>query len=237
MINLKNRNFKEIADEIISWIIERKDTAISISIIAAVITGLLIYFFIHYAQVRKQTWDKLAIAEGYVFNNLNDQALQVLNDILAKSGNTDIKSNQYAKLLKSDTLYKMKDYKQSADLYSQIIRTNKPKIILPFAYAGLGYSKENLGDYSGSISAYRDFLEKFPDHYYTARIYESLARVYFLSGAIPEAKQTYEKIITLYPGTSWQQNASRRIMSLPQQNVQQPAGAQNNIPATGNTGK
>jgi tetratricopeptide (TPR) repeat protein len=230
-LDLKNINVRELIDKTVKFVQEKRDTVVSIAIIAVVAIGLAVYFMIHYSNMKQQAWNKMSMAEGYVYNNMPGQAIPVLDEII-NSGSGGTSALQYARLLKANALYNTKDYKNSADLYQSIIQQGKPKSMLPFAYAGLGYAKESIGDYPGAISAYKDFSDKYPDHYYAPRVLESTARVYLLSGSLMDAKQMYEKIATLFPGTAWQRNAQLRLSAFaPQQQGQQRVQPTGNPPA------
>ncbi|MDI6640787.1 MAG: tetratricopeptide repeat protein, partial [Elusimicrobiota bacterium] len=178
--------------------------------------SLGIYFYIRYTGVKKSAWDKISIAQGYAHQGMTNQSIQLLDDIISKFGNSDI--GQQARLTKADICFKTKNYNLAAQIYQQVIdgkKGGRTKNIIPFAYAQLGATKENLGDYQGAISTYNEFIVKFPEHFLVPRIYDSLARVYLVTGSSEQAKQTYEKLVTLYPGTYWAQQVQRNFSALP----------------------
>jgi len=213
----RKKDIGEIIIEVINRLQEHKDTVISVGIIFTVIAVVIIYFLIHYSSFKKSVWEKISIAEGYVYNNMPNDAIKILDEIINESPNSKSKHILYVKLLKGDVLYNIGNYKDAIVLYKDIINAGKPPNIVPFAYSGLGYSYENIGNYPEAITIYTEFLEKFGEHFYAPRIYESLARVYTLSGSLIQAKQTYEKIITLYPGTNWAKKAQEEISKFPQE--------------------
>lgn len=176
---------------------------------------LAIYFFSSYNETKKSYWEKISMAQGYAFQGMTNQALQILDDVITKYPTSVIA--QYARLNKGNILFDTKNYNLAVTVYQEVINTGKQKAILPFAYAGLGQSKENLMDYTGAEAVYKEGIVKYPEHFITPRIYDSLARVYIFMGKIEEAKQTYEKLATLYPGTYWSGAAQKFIFSVTQQ--------------------
>ncbi|MFH2071003.1 MAG: tetratricopeptide repeat protein [Elusimicrobiota bacterium] len=187
---------------------------------AVIIFGALgIFFVARYTEAKKQAWGKISFAQGYVSQNMTDQAIQLLDDVINKYSNADV--SQYARLLKADVSFNTGNYNLAASIYQQILEKDSPKTIVPFAYSGAGLSKENLGDYPGALLVYQQFIEKFPEHYLAPRIYDSIARVYILMGRNDEAQKTFEKIVTYYPGTYW---ASRlQQQQTPQSGATPPA--------------
>lgn len=218
-LNLKQTDIEKMSENAIKWIISHWQTLASATgvIIAFAILG--IYFVSNYNATKQLSWEKISYAQGVASQGMTAQAIQILDDIISKYSDTDV--GQFAKFIKADISFREKNYNLAANLFQEIINNNKAKNLTPFAYSGLGYCKENTGDYQGAISAYKDLLEKYPNHYILPRVYDSLGRVYLLSGSATNAKETYEKLITLYPGTYWSTQVQKNFATQPQ--TQQPA--------------
>lgn len=203
-----------MAADSILWLKERWQSAASAAGIIIVFGALGIYFISNYNTTKKLSWEKISYAQGYASQGMTAQAMQILDDVISKYSNSDV--GQYAKFAKADISFRAKNYNVAAGLYQEMINNNKSKDIILFAYSGLGYSKENMGDYQGAIASYKGFLEKYPNHYLAARIYDSLARVYLISGSSQLAKETYEKLMTLFPGTYWSAEVQKNFGAQPQ---------------------
>jgi len=65
------------------------------------------------------------------------------------------------------------------------------------------------------MAQYSDFLTKHPEHFVAPEVHASLARTQELSGAKDLAKATYEKIVLLYPDTTWAMQAKARLQTVP----------------------
>jgi tetratricopeptide (TPR) repeat protein len=87
-------------------------------------------------------------------------------------------------------------------------------VILPFILASMGAAQEDQGDFNAAVATYKRLLAEFPDHFLTTKAYESLARSYELSKNPDAAKEIYEKIITMFPGTIWSEKARLRYQTL-----------------------
>ncbi|OGS24256.1 MAG: hypothetical protein A2297_02365 [Elusimicrobia bacterium RIFOXYB2_FULL_48_7] len=213
---------QELLEKAAAWSKTHWQTLASAVGVIVVFTALGLYFVSNYMAAKKQCWEKISYAQGYASQGMTAQAIQILDEIIAKYSSSDV--GQQARFVKADISYKTGTYNIAATVYQNIINVNRAKSMLPFAYAGLGYSKENLGDYPGAISAYRTFIEKYPNHYLAARVYDSLARVYLVTGSAESAKEMYEKLMTLYPGTYWSQQVQKNFAPPAQkQPVAQPS--------------
>lgn len=218
---------QKLLEKAVKWSQTRWQTLASAAGVIVVFGLLGIYFISNYTAAKKLSWEKISYAQGYASQGMTAQALQMLDDIISKYPGSDV--GQHARFAKADILFKARTYNTSASVYQEIINVNKSINLIPFAYAGLGYSKENMGDYQGAITAYKGFIEKYPNHFLAARIYDSLARVYLISGSAQSAKEMYEKLLTLYPGTYWSAQVQKNFAP-PSQNQQQHAPAPRQIP-------
>jgi tetratricopeptide (TPR) repeat protein len=192
--------------------------------IVIVLGALSLYFISSYNETKRSCWEKISMAQGYAYQGMTNQGIQILDDVINKYSNSGLA--QYARLNKANILYDTKNYNLATNVYQEIITAGKQKSIIPFAYAGVGQSKENLADYAGAESVYREEIEKYPEHFITPRIYDSLARVYLLTGRIEDAKQAYEKLATLYPGTYWSNVAQKFVFAVSQAQTQQQSRQQ-----------
>ncbi|MEW6040285.1 MAG: tetratricopeptide repeat protein [Elusimicrobiota bacterium] len=182
-------------------------TYVTIAGILILSVALVIYFINSYSQTKKGYWEKISMAQGYAFQGMTNQSIQILDDVIIKYSNSEIA--QHARLSKANISFDTKNYNLAAKVYQEVINTGKQKSIIPFAYIGLGQSKENLMDFQGAETVYKEAIEKFPEHFIAPRIYDSLARVYLLMNKLDEAKLVYERLVTLYPGTYWSSIAQR----------------------------
>ena len=201
--------FDQKALSSIEWINANRRLALSVIGTLTVVTVLTVFFFIRYQSVAATTTDKLAIAQGMLYQGQADQGLTLLNEIIARHEGSV--PGSHARLIKAQYLLTDGGYEEAEATVTPLITNGKPKEVVPLAYGILGVIQENGQRIPDAITTYRTFLDKFPDHFMAPRMYESLGRAYELNNALSDAAATYEKLAALYPSSPWSQRAQERI--------------------------
>lgn len=199
----------------LAWIKKNRETFIGSLVILAAAAIFAVYFFMHYRGLRDTAWKDLFVAQQIGFQGNVAAAEQQLDGIAASFGSTS--AAPYALLTKGDMLFAQNKFKEAAAEYGKVL---KNKDLGPFALYDVGKCREADGDLAGAMAQYSDFLAKNPEHYLAPEVHSSLARVQELSGAKDLARTTLEKIVLLYPDTSWAVQAKAKLTP------QQPAPAQ-----------
>ncbi len=190
-------------DLILGWIKKNRETFIGSAVILLAVVVFSVYFLIHYRGLRDTAWKNLFMAQQA---GSADQAQQQLTAIEASYGSTS--AAPYATSTKGDILFAQGRFKEAGAEYSKLLNL---KDLAPFASYNVGKCKEAEGDLAGAQVQYSDFLLKNPEHYMAPEVHASLARAQELSGAKDLAKTTYEKIVLLYPDTSWAAQAKAKL--------------------------
>lgn len=194
-------------DRVLTWVKNNRETVIGSSVIILAVAIFAIYFFVHYRDLRDTAWKNLFIAQQIGYAGNIPQAQEQLKAIGASFGNTS--AAPYAIITQGDILFAQGKFKEAGDEYAKLASGTKD--LAPFALYNLGKCKEAEGDMTGAQAQYADFLAKNPDHFMAPEVHASLARAQELSGAKDLAKTTYEKIVLLYPDTSWAMQAKARL--------------------------
>ncbi|OGR66947.1 MAG: hypothetical protein A2081_00115 [Elusimicrobia bacterium GWC2_61_19] len=190
----------------LTWIKHNRETFIGSAVILLAAAIFAVYFFIHYRDLRDTAWKNLFIAQQVGYGGNIPQAQQQLSAIETSYGNTS--AAPYATLTKGDILFAQGKYAEAGAEYAKLLNS---KDLGPFAVYNLGKCKEAAGDLAGAQAQYADFLAKDPEHFLAPEAHTSLARAQEMSGALDLAKTTYEKIVLLYPDTSWAMQAKARL--------------------------
>lgn len=194
-------------EKALGWIKNNRETFIGSAVIllAAVVFG--VYFYMHYRDLRETAWKNLFVAQQTGFGGNHAQAMDMLNAIETTYGNTT--AAPYALLTKGDILYSQGKYKEAAAEYAKL--SNASADLAPLALYNAGKCKEAERDLAGAQAAYADILSRFPEHFIVPEAHYSQARAQELSGAKDLAKASYEKIVLLYPETSWASQAKAKL--------------------------
>jgi TolA-binding protein len=224
-----NRNqLAEYIDIGVDWAMNNRNAFYAV---AGTVVGLLlfgVFFFTRLQDARLRSEEKLSMAQYMTRSNDASQAGQGLG-LLAEviRSNASSSTGIRAGLARADALMHQQNYTEAETTLQSIINTNNgDKKLLPFAYSMLGIIYENTGKYAQATGLYNAYLGRYPDHFLTPRIFESLARVQELSGNLAEAKATYERIVTMYPASAWTQNAQERIITISGELAKTPAPQQ-----------
>lgn len=194
------------SDKALTWIKKNRETFIgSIAILVAVVV-FAVYFFIHYRTLRDTAWKNLFVAQQVSYSGDTTQALNLLSQVEITYAGTS--ARPYAILTKGDMFFAQGKFDEAGAEYTKLLTA---KDLGMFAAYNLGKSKEAAGDLAGAQAQYADVLAKYPDHFITPEAHYSLAGAQELSGAKDAARTTYEKIVLLYPETSWAAQSKARL--------------------------
>jgi tetratricopeptide (TPR) repeat protein len=163
-------------------------------------------------QTQKRNWEKISLAQSYIYNKMYVEGFKLLDEIINTSKNS--KYSAYAMYIKASFLtdeLDNSDYATAKDLCLKILELKKPKTLLPHTLYLLGQCYQNLGDFTNAVKTYNEFISKYPNHFLTPRVYESLAITYDLAGDKENVKNIYDKINILYPGSYWSSIAQKKL--------------------------
>ncbi len=205
---LKKNELEDVVVRIAEWIKNNRSAFYTGAGIVAGMIAFSVFFLVRYQSLASRGEERLSVAQSQAYQGQSDQAIASLDAIIGQySGGVAVR----ARMMKADILASRKQYKDARDTLNAAIEKGKPERIIPLAMAELGNIEESAEEYQAAAGTYSGFLARFPEHFLAARVYESLARVYALSGNVSEAKNTNEKIITLFPSSVWAQRAQERL--------------------------
>ncbi|MDX9730662.1 MAG: tetratricopeptide repeat protein [Bdellovibrionales bacterium] len=106
---------------------------------------------------------KISIARAFLSLNRWDDAVKELESVEKES--KSLRDRQEASFRKGDAYFRKGDYKKALEVYQNAIKNN-PEATgrYPNAYYNMAESRFRLGQEREAIDAYRQFLQKFPEH-------------------------------------------------------------------------
>jgi len=191
----------------LAWIKNNRETFIGAVVLLLAAAIFAVYFFMHYRDLRETAWKNLFIAQQTGYGGNMAQANTMLTEVETTYAKTT--AAPYATLTKGDMLFAQGKFKEAGVEYAKI--TAGPEDLAPFALYNLGKCKEAEGDLTGAQAQYAEMLSKNPDHFMSPEVHYALAHTQQLAGAKDLAKATYEKIMLLYPDTSWAAQAKATL--------------------------
>ncbi|MHB9155277.1 MAG: YfgM family protein [Endomicrobiales bacterium] len=209
---LKKNELADFVVAAVTWIRENRSVFLSVAGTCLLILALGTFFLVRLETLKVRAADRLSMAEGMMYQGQPDQGLKLLDEIITRYSRTVAASR--ARMVKADYLVSRKQYDDAEKAILPVVENGVPKTIIPLAMSVLGTIREDAGKYKEAIALCTSFLDTYPEHFLAPRIYESLGRLYELSGSTAEAKATYEKLATLYPASPWAQQAQERVTLL-----------------------
>lgn len=185
-----------------------------ISIVSAVVVTIIVIIFVvsRLQQTKQYFAQRIALAEGYLYQKNFTEAYKILDEIAQHYKNS--KYAGYAMYLKASSLYENKDYVSAKQICLDILKIKKPKtIIVPTMYM-LGLCYMSLFDFNNAITVFNEIVQKYADSYYTPRVYEILALCYEMMNDIQNAKSVYEKMNILFPNSYWSNIAQQKLTQI-----------------------
>ena len=195
-------------DKALGWIKANRETFIGASVITLAAVIFAVYFLMHYLDLRDTAWKNLFIAQQIGFSGHQTEAQTQLTSIETNYSNTS--AYGYAILTNGDIFFTQGKFKEAEAQYSKLL-TGGPKDLRPFALYSLAKTKDAALDFPAAQAQYKDFLSAYPEHFLAPEVHWSLASAYEAGGNAAEAKNTWEKIVLLYPETSWAAQAKARL--------------------------
>lgn len=194
------------------WIVRHWQQALLA--LGAVIVAVLLTVWVtsRLTSSRERGWESLSMAMNQVAQGHSDQAAKILDSLLGsqRSGPLAVQ----ALLMKGDLLSAQGKTAEALASVREAQRQAVSPEYKALVSIALGNALERAGQSAQAAEQYAAFIAEFPDHFLVPRAYSELARIQAVSGKAPEARATYEKLITLYPATVWAQNAKAALESL-----------------------
>jgi len=201
----KKNPLAERADQTAAWIKSHREIFITSCVIIIGTLALGGYFVSRYNSLKTTAWEKFFIAQQYGMSGRVNEAFPLIKTIQDNFPKTDAAG--YSMLFEGDLFFRQGNYKDAIQAYAKLKTRNAPKAALPFAAIATAKALEAEGNYPEAIVSNRDFIDRYPEHYLAPQAHSQLARCLEISGNMAEAKAAYEKIILLFPDTTWAQTA------------------------------
>jgi len=194
---------------LIDWIKNNRQTAIGILVISIAILVFGIFFYINYSKTQETAQKQLFIAQQLAYTGKLEEGVKLLSEVETNFPNKP--EADFAIFTKGDLYFNNGEYQKAIYEYEKILKRNTNKDLHPFALYSIAKSYQAIPDYNTAIVKLKDFLSKYPENFLTGQVYLSLAYIYEKQNDMVNAKETYEKIMVLFPETQWAQLAKDKL--------------------------
>ena len=205
-------NFEKYLEAAVHWIRDHQERFWAITG-TSFLSILFIALLIHHAQTESDAaWIQLGGVQGQLTQGKWDETRKGMESWEARFRGTD--ASTYEKFLKADLCYRTSDYAQAAQIYGDIAQNGRPEAARPLALSAEISSEEMAGHLPQAQSLAQAFLDRYPDHFLTAPVYMTQARLAELGGNPAAASAIYDRVILLYPQSPWTALARARSQTL-----------------------
>jgi predicted negative regulator of RcsB-dependent stress response len=183
-----------------------------LTIIISIVLLVVVIVFIYCSRVHKiDNLSSLGLAKAYSsFANGNQQlGITLLDEVIAKYPKTP--AAYQAKLSRADIFTELQSYDKALNILKETESKAKPEVIRPLALSRIIYVYDSKKDYFNAITASKEFIDKYPDHFLIRDIYLNLAEYYLAIGSKDEAIKTFNEVLIGFPATQEAEKAQKRI--------------------------
>jgi tetratricopeptide (TPR) repeat protein len=141
------------------------------------------------------------LSEVYVFFAKNDikKGIEAIEGLITQFPKTS--AAYQARLVRAHILTRLRDYDEALRILTCTENSGIPYSVRPLASIGIIYAYDSKGDYLNAILASKNFINKYPSHFFIRDIYLNLAEYYVLSGLKNDAIRVFRKILNTFPAT------------------------------------
>lgn len=209
--NSEPSTFERHVENALTWVRDHQERFWTVVGVVA-LSALLGFFVFQQRQHRQEdAWAQLGSVQGALMQNQFDTARKALEDWQkAYAGSS---AGDYARFLQADLLYKTGDYAAAAQVYEALARTGRPAIVQPLALSGEISALEMAGKIPEARATAQRFVDAYPDHFFAASAYLSLARLAERAGDTAAAAAVYERFVILYPQSPWTTSIRARLQT------------------------
>jgi predicted negative regulator of RcsB-dependent stress response len=187
----------------------------TMKVLATIIVAVLIAItavFIYCSRVHKiNDLSAICLAKAYsAFTNGDQQTgIVILDEVIAKYPKTP--SAYQASLSRADIFTELQSYDKALNMLTETETKAKPEIIRPLALARIIYVYDSKKDYFNAITASKEFIAKYPNHFLVRDIYLNLAEYYLATGSKDEAIKTFNEVLINFPATQEAEKAQKSL--------------------------
>lgn len=194
--------------------------------VVAVILLLGIAIAASRARLRERTSEVLSTARYQAGTGKKKDAIATLDGVL-KSDRTSPGALQ-AYSMKGELLYSEGQFAEAEAVYREAItQSNHPQYrpLFLMGQASCAVALQKSGEAADALSL---FLKEFPDHFLAPRAHMELGRVRYSEQKWSDAQAAFEKVVTLYPKSSWAPEAQAFLAEI---KTHLPAAVPESVPA------
>lgn len=205
-------DIEKSVEKAVKWIQQNRERFWAITGTVVLSVMLVVLLVSRKQKETEEAWLQLGTVQSQLSQGQIDQARKGLDEWKARFSGSDAAS--YAKFLQADLAYRTSDYAQASQIYGDLAATGTPALVRPLAFSGQISSEEMLGKWKEAQTMAEAFLNKYPDHFLTASMYMTQARLSELTGNPAAAATIYERFVLLYPQSPWTAFAKTRAQVL-----------------------
>jgi tetratricopeptide (TPR) repeat protein len=183
--------------------------ALAVGLTAVLLTALVSS---RLQKAEEQAWEQLSYAMAQAAQGQRTGALSTLDNVLSirRSGAPAVQ----ALLLKSEVLLAEGKKDDALAAAREALRQAPSDEYKALSEMSLAYTLDQTGSADKALEEYLNFIAQNPDHFMVPRAHYQVGRLRAAKGEYAQAKETFEKLITLYPATVWARDAKAALEAI-----------------------
>lgn len=190
-------NLEKVIENAISWIRQHQERFWAVVGVFVLSVALCVMVWRHHETEKAEAWNRLGIIQSQLMQNQYDTARKSMDEWMQRFNRSD--AGVYGQFIKADLLFRTSDYVAAAELYGEIAQTGRPAEMRPLALSAQTSSEEMAGHGPQAQALAQSFLERYPDHFLTADMFLTQARLTESAGNPSAASAIYDRYLILYP--------------------------------------
>jgi len=145
--------------------------------------------------IEEMSSEKLLSVYNFFAKNDKKKGLEVIDELIVQFPKTS--AAYQARLIKAYILTRLHNYNEALVILRYTEGSGVPDSVKPLANIGIIYVYDSKKDYFNAIIASKNFINKYPNHFFIGEICLNLAEYYFRSGLKTDAIKILSKALTL----------------------------------------
>jgi tetratricopeptide (TPR) repeat protein len=186
----------------LKFIVKKNKVVFLIAVVGIFALGVILLglFVCHrFKMIEGISSEKLSVAYAFFAKNDEKKGIEVIDELITQFPKTS--AAHQARLVKAYILTRLRDYDEALRILVCTESSGIPRSVRPLASTGIIYVYDFKKDYFSAIVASKNFINKYPNHFFIRDIYLNLAEYYIFSGLKNDAIRVFNEILNNFPAT------------------------------------
>jgi|GEM_PF-2074812 len=196
----------------LEWVKERSGRLALFVFVLVLAGGVGWAVFLNRQKLADRGSEQLSQVQSLIVRGDRKEAHRLLDEILQRERTGPTALQAY--LAKGDLFFGEKKFSEATRVYEagglQAVRSDYKVLLL----AGQASSLVEEKKWAEALAVHEKIMKEFPTHYLTPRVLMESGRLQVVLGKKTEARETFDRVLTLYPKSPWAPSATETLAQL-----------------------